>query len=229
MSTGLSGCGTTPLTPSQTAQHFWAAVLNGDADQASNYATRDSRSLLKEQGHLEQYQQATIAFGQVSIKSDQATVETTLKTEQSAAAPQSVTFDTVLQREKEHWRVHYPQTRQLLAKTREKKDLDKMVDDLNQLGRRFSGKLNESLEDLREATPELKRDLEALGESVQKDMQDALEKYGPEIERNLQDLTESLEGALKQLDKSMREYKKDQQQPDQENAEPEQQPEGRMI
>ena len=225
----LQGCGTTPLTPSQTAQHFWAAMLNQDQDNATYYATHESAPRVIEQ--ISDYRQATVSFGQVSIQSEAATIETTLHAnkavEDSSPAP-ATTFMTVLQREQEQWRVDYLKTRESLEKAREKKGLSKIVDDLNELGRRFSGKIDESLKHWEEAKPELKRDLEDLGESVQKEVEDAMEKYGPEIQRNLQDLTDSLDDAIKKLEKPLPKQKKDQQQPEREQEQTDQS-EGRMI
>jgi hypothetical protein len=223
----LPGCGTTPLTPSQTAQHFWAAMLNGDVNKAADYATPESEPQLNE--HIGDYKQATVSFGQVSIKSDTATVETTLQLDKPPSSS-STRFTTTLQREREQWRVNYPQTRQSLLKASEKKGLDKLVDDLNELGQRFSGKVEESLKDLKQATPEMKKHLEEMGKSVQKDVQDAIEKYGPKIQRDLQDLTESLDDALKELNKPAPEKQPSPpSQPDSGGSEAETPPEGRMI
>lgn len=230
----LQGCGTTPLTPSQTAQQFWTAVLNEDADQAADYCTRQSAPLLT---GFEQFHQATISVGQVSIQSNQATVETTLQAmpAQSSSSTAATTFITYLEREQGQWRVDYRQTRDSLDKSKEKKGIGKIVDDLNQLGRHFSEKIDQSMKQWQEATPQLKKDLKSLGDSAQRQAEDAIEKYGPEIQQNLQDLSQSLEDALRKLEESVPRKVPDQS-PQQEQAVPEATPQdeapqsqGRMI
>lgn len=227
MTAMLPGCSTTPLTPSQTAQHFWAAMLNDNADQATQYATRESEPMIKK--HVTEYKDVSVSFGEVTIKRDTASVETTLQRE-NLSPPSSTRFTTLLQRVREHWRVSYPQTHQSLETAGKNKGLDKLVNDLNKLGERFSGQVRKSIKDLRQATPEMKKHLEEMGKSVQKDVQDAIDKYGPKIQRDLQDLSQSLDDALKELNKPTPEGQpQSPSQPDSNESESPAPPGGRMI
>ena len=214
----LQGCSTTPLTPSQTAQHFWSAILAEDAENATRFATEASVPTIRETG--KDFKNASVSFGKVSIQSNQATIETFLQV-QSPENVKATTFMTFLDREKELWRVNFVETRKSLEKSREKRGLNKIVDDLSTLGRKYSEQLNETLKNLKDAGPELKQDLENLGDNVQKDLQGAIDKYGPEIQRNLQEFTESLDEAMKELQKNIPEDKK--------QEEPKPEPKAHMI
>ncbi|WP_455206501.1 hypothetical protein [Kaarinaea lacus] len=213
----LQGCSTVPLTPSQTAQQFWGAVIADDAETASRFATPASGpefvSIHKE------WRGAAVSFGEVRITSDQASVATVLEITQASVAT-TTKFTTYLIREHNQWRVDLLETKKSLDMARDKHGLNKLVDDLQRLGKDFSGQLNEAMKNWEEAQPEIKQDLKELGESVQEEVQGAIDKYGPEIQRNLQDLTESLDEALKELEKAV---------PEKQQPETEQQPEGRMI
>jgi len=213
----MSGCSTTPLTPSQTAQNFWAAVLADDGETAGRYVTQASRSDLESMPN--EINEATISFGEIRIKSDQASIETSLKYDK-AAESNATTFTTYLQREDKNWRVDLIETKKSLEKSKEKRGLNKLVDDLQKLGRDFSTQMEEMRKNWDDAQPEIKKELEELGESVQEDVEGAIDKYGPEIQQNLQELTDSLDDALKELQKSL---------PREGEPEQEAQPKGRLI
>ena len=188
-------CTHTPLTPSQTVQHFWSAVIDGDSERALKYMNESKDvsidSLQSEVSDKE------ISFGKVSIQSEQAKVETTI----ASTTKELTVFTTVLEKEQELWKVNYLATKKSLDQSKEKKGLGKLVDDLRKLGKSFSGQLDGVIKNWEQATPKLKQDLEDLGESVQKQIQDSVDKHGPELQKNLQEFTESLDEALKELDK----------------------------
>ncbi|WP_455200307.1 hypothetical protein [Kaarinaea lacus] len=215
----IQGCSTTPLTPSQTAQNFWAAVLAEDDDTASRYITKASTSTLESMP--KEINNATVSFGEIRIKANHASIETSLQYDDERKS-ENTTFSTYLQQEEKNWRVDLIETNKSLQKSREKHGLNKLVDDLEKLGHDFSTQMDEMRKNWEEAQPEIKKELEALGKSVQDDVEGAIEKYGPEIEQNLQELTDSLDEALKELQKSLP------QQGEPKN-EKEEQPEGRLI
>jgi len=233
---GLSACSSTPLTPSQTAQHFWAALLNGDTNSAAKFATQASKPLIIEKQNT--VKDSSVSFGKITLQSDHAKIETSLQAgnnENSNAtshqadpkpAPAnpgspSSSFETVLQREQQQWLVDFVATQQSFEQARQANGLKRLVDDFNQLGHQFSNQLDNALKRWDNAQPQIKRDLENLGDSVQKDLQGAIDKYGPELQRNLQDFTESIDKAIKELHQG-------QPAPKQEN-ESAQQPKGRLI
>jgi len=227
----LQACSSTPLTPSQTAQHFWSALLSGDMDTAAKYATTGSRNVLKEQKAA--YKDSSISFGKIALQSEQASIDTTIQLNQSpdsgggdggkAAKLQETkpsTFETILQKHKQQWQVDFVATQKSFDQSRQQRGLNRLVDDLNQLGHKFSKQLNDALQHWDEAKPQLKHDLENLGDSVQKDLQGAIDKYGPELQQNLQDFTDSIDKALDELHKKYPQAEKDKPQKD---------PEGRLI
>lgn len=214
----LQGCSTVPLTPSQTAQQFWGALLADDADTASRFSSPASGPELATM-HKELVG-STVSFGNVRIASDQASIETTLEMTQ-AESSETNKFTTYLKREHDNWRVDLVETKKSLDQSREKHGLNKLVDDLEKLGQDITSQLNAAKKNWEDMQPEIKQDLQDLGESIQQDVEGAINKYGPEIERKLQDLNDSLEEALKELEKAVPQTP--QQEPE------EQQPEGRMI
>ncbi len=195
------GCSSVPLTPSQTAEQFWDAILVDDLEMAGRLATPESAAELQSmRGEL---QGITVSVGKVQMASDQATVETVLEKAQPNIV-EKTGFTTYLKREHGNWRVDLLQTKQSLISAREKRGMDKLVDDLQKLGKDITGQLNEARKNWEKMEPEIKQDLKELGESVQKDVEGAIEKFGPEIQRKLEGLSESLDEALKELEMAFR-------------------------
>lgn len=204
IATILMACYEQPLTPSQTVQQFWSALLTGDVNKAGDYATTETQAALLEVG--EEFKDTAVAFGKIQIESDHALIETTLTKKlasESVKKPAPTTFNTVLDKQNELWKVNYAETRKSLDDAKQKKGLSKLVDDLEKLGRDVTGQLGGVLKNWEEVTPEIKKDLENLGESVQKQLQDSIDQHGPELQEKLQEFTESLDDAIKDLEKSL--------------------------
>ena len=96
----IQGCSAIPLTPSQTVEQFWGAVLASDIETAGRFVTAESRTELS--SLQEKWQGATVKFGEVRISSDQANVDTTLDVTQGEQTA-TTRFSTFLQREKDQW------------------------------------------------------------------------------------------------------------------------------
>ena len=213
----MKSCSHTPLTPSQTAQNFWAEVLADDDETASRYVT--DASLTGLESLSKEVNETTDSFGEIRIKSDQASIETSLQYSQGANTEETL-FMTYLQREEKNWRVDLFETTKSLKKSKDKHGLNKLVDDLEKLGQDFTKQMDEMRKNWEDAQPEIKKDLEELGKSVQEDVEGTIDKYGPEIEKNLQQLSDSLEEALKELQKSL---------PQDKGSDKDVEPEGRLI
>lgn len=101
----LSGCQTVQ-TPDQVAAAFWEAMAAGDIETARDYATQESRYLVTRQQNLAD---ASWKTGKVLIDGGSARVATVL-TLQKPENNRILTFDTVLSKEHDLWKVDYQQT-----------------------------------------------------------------------------------------------------------------------
>jgi len=217
----VASCSHTPLTPSQTVQNFWSAAISGDVNSIKEFSTPESHPALEELQR--EYTSASVTFGKVSIESDSAKIETTLVTTNDSRKNSSTTFETYLNRHDKIWKVDYPATRKSLDDARQKKGLSQLVEDLKKFGSDLSGQMEGVIKHWEEASPQIKKDLEQLGSSVQKQLQESIDKHGPELQKKLQEFTESLDDAIKDLQKSLpKDKNKDQ-------LEDNQAPEGRLI
>jgi len=101
----LSGCQAVS-TPEQVATEFWQAMAGSDLDSARKYATRETQYLVNREQTLED---ATVKTGTALIGGSNATVAT-LMTLKKTGSNDVLSFDTVLLKENDQWKVDYQQT-----------------------------------------------------------------------------------------------------------------------
>ena len=101
----LSGCQAV-LTPEQVTLAFWDAMAQGNLESARKHATQETQHLVTKQQNLEG---ASLKTGEVVIDGPNATVSTimTLKRPESN---KHLSFNTVLLKENNLWKVDYQQT-----------------------------------------------------------------------------------------------------------------------
>jgi hypothetical protein len=101
----LSGCQTVS-SPEQVTKEFWEAMADNDLDSARKYATRETQYLVNTQQSMED---ATVKTEEAFINGSNATVAT-LMTLKKSGINDVLSFDTVLLKENNQWKVDYQQT-----------------------------------------------------------------------------------------------------------------------
>ncbi|WP_027150089.1 DUF4878 domain-containing protein [Methylobacter tundripaludum] len=101
----LGGCQAV-LTPEQVTTAFWEAMAEGNLDSARKYATQETQHLVIKQQNL---QDATVKTGTIFIDGSNATVATVM-TLKKPESNKDLSFDTVLLKENELWKVDYQRT-----------------------------------------------------------------------------------------------------------------------
>ncbi len=162
----LSGC-ESAKTPDQVTRSFWTALIENDLTTAESYVSDDSRTLLAASSH--DYSHITsLETGKVIIDGNVASVETTLKSEDTNFTLRP--FETALVIENELWRIDYRQTRQNMAGT----VFDGFFKSLQNLGEKFQNQFEKQL-------PLLEKEIESFGEQLEKQ----LEEFGRQLEKKL--------------------------------------------
>lgn len=101
----LSGCQAV-LTPEQVTLEFWEAMAQGDLESARKHATQETQHLVTKQQNLEG---ASLKTGEVVIDGPNATVST-IMTLKKPENNEYLSFNTVLLKENDLWKVDYQQT-----------------------------------------------------------------------------------------------------------------------
>lgn len=101
----LGGCQTI-LTPEQTTTTFWKAMANGDLESARRYTTAETQYIVAKQKNI---MGASLETGLIVIDDSNAKVATVI-TMRNPESNNVLSFDTVLFKEDETWKIDYRQT-----------------------------------------------------------------------------------------------------------------------
>jgi hypothetical protein len=101
----LSGCQAV-LTPEQVTLTFWEAMAQGNLESARKHVTQETQHLVAKQQNLEG---ASIKTGEVVIDGPNATVST-IMTLKKPENNEYLSFNTVLLKENDLWKIDYQQT-----------------------------------------------------------------------------------------------------------------------
>ncbi|MDI1293128.1 MAG: DUF4878 domain-containing protein [Methylobacter sp.] len=101
----LGGCQAV-LSPEQVTTAFWEAMAEGNLDSARKYATQETQHLVTKQQNLED---ALVKTGVILIDDFNATVATVM-TLKKPENNKDLSFDTVLLKENDLWKVDYQRT-----------------------------------------------------------------------------------------------------------------------
>lgn len=194
----LHACATTsPLTPSQTAQQFWVAVLDDNMPTAQRYATQASSEELRDiQMDLSD---AAIEFQNVTLQESNAKITTTITFPQ-VTQKRKIAFSTFIEREANEWKVDFVETKKSIQTATSKRSLGRIFDNLQKYSDEFSGSLDELVRKWGEATPEIRKDLEILGDATKEEVEQAIKHLAPEIKQGIRDFQNSIAEALKRLE-----------------------------
>ncbi|UOA08301.1 DUF4878 domain-containing protein [Methylobacter sp. S3L5C] len=101
----LSGCQGV-LTPEQVTTKFWKAMVEGNLDSARKYATQETQQLVTKQQNMDD---ATLKTSAILIDGSNATVSTII-TLKDPEINKVLSFNTVLLKENDLWRIDYQRT-----------------------------------------------------------------------------------------------------------------------
>ena len=168
----LSGCASIQ-TPDQVAKTFWEAMAKRDIQSARGYCTNSTRDSLTSPD--EQVANAIPGFGEMRIKGDDASIDTTLQFPGDKSRP-SISLETYLKKEQGAWKIDYDAT---MASRSDAGPLTKMMEDLQ----KFTDALSENLEG---AISNFEKDLPQIEEKA-KSMAERLKEQLDEFSRMIEE------------------------------------------
>ena len=151
--------------PDQVSKSFWQALLVGDSQTARNYATQDSRQLVKLPDPA--WKNASVSIGEIRIKGENASVETIILPESDANKP-LYTLLTYLVKENGAWKVDYRQTQYSLPGS----IFEGLIKSLQNLGDTFTREIEKEL-------PLIGKELDSFG----LELKEKLDEFGRELEK----------------------------------------------
>ena len=202
----LTSC-VTKQTPQQVVQAYWDATIAQDLAGASNYIS-DSVSDLSPQesaNPISTWQDATVSFGKLHLKDNDAWIDTTVKlTEENQ--PVSLSFSTILKKESSGWKVDQQKTMtnvqtERKAMARKNSNVQKLVERLQSLGEQFTEDMDKAKSELKKQMPEIKKDMQSLGKNIDKELGEVLKQFKPAIENGFQEFADAINKAIEEAKK----------------------------
>jgi len=168
------------------SEKFWRAVKDKDTKAIQKYSTKDS---YEENENIENILPLDeIVLGKTVIDGDGAWVDTTVTI--SGDKPYTLPIKTVLIRENKQWKVDYQATIKWISKG---SVISSIINSIKNMSENLAKELNQSMEDIEKAIPEIKEKIEKLEES--------LLEHVPELKKQIEEFVEDLKDAIKELGK----------------------------
>jgi hypothetical protein len=142
------GC-QTGKSPEDVATQFWQFLAQGQLENARKHTTENTQHLVNLQ---DIDSQSKIDMGESVIEDEGATVETTISRNKKR-----VTFNTVMLKEKDAWKVDYLQTQLNISML----PFGEVIKGLQNLGGAFAKQLEQQL-------PQIQKEMESLGNELKK-------------------------------------------------------------
>ncbi len=154
----LYGC--QAATPEEATLKFWQALAQGQLEDAKNVTTKDTQAIVNIKD-IDKY--SPIKMGEVFADDINASVSTTINRNNKP-----VTFNTVLRKEQEGWKVDFQQTHTNIAMV----PFDGIVRSLQDLGDKFANQLQQQV-------PLIEKEIESLGN----EMKDQIDQLGRSLKK----------------------------------------------
>jgi len=181
----MTGCAE-GLYPIDVSEGFWRAVKDKDIKAIERYSTEDSLTGDELSENILPLDE--IVLGKTVIDGDGAWVDTTVTI--SGDKPYTLPIKTVLIRDKRQWKVDYQATMKWVSKG---SSVYSVISGIRNMSEALAEELNQSMEDIQKAIPEIKEEVEEIEES--------LLEHVPELKKQIKEFVEDLEEAIKDLGK----------------------------
>jgi len=197
----LTACASTQ-TPQQVAEGYWDATVTQDSDQLRQYVRESDSEALDPQ--TTKWQNADVTFGKVTINDNVAKVDTTVIISKNDK-PVSIQFATELKKESAGWKIDYQQTADNIQAEQnnalKKAPTEELADSLRALSEKLAREFDDAADEIKKHVPEIKENLNSLGNNVEKELNQAWEQYGPVIQDNLHELADAINKAIEETTK----------------------------
>ncbi len=174
------------LYPVDVSEGFWRAVKNKDIKAIEKYSTKDS--LTDDELSENVLPLDEIVLGKTVIDGDDAWVDTTVTI--SGDKPYTLPIKTVLIRKNRQWKVDYQATTKWVSKG---SSVYSVISGIRNMSEDLAEELNQSMEDIQKAIPEVKEEVEKIEESLM--------EHVPELKKQIEEFVEDIEEAIKDLGK----------------------------
>ena len=192
------------LYPIDVAEGFWRAVKDKDTKAIQKYSTNNS---LKEDEPGENILPLDeITLGKTVIDGETAWVDTMVTI--SGDKPFTIPLRTELIRENKRWKVDYDATIKLVSQG---SAVSNVINSIRNMSKDLAEELNQSMEEMQKAIPEVTEELNQSMEEIQKTIPEVVEEvekieeslleHVPELKKQIEEFIRDLKNAIEELGK----------------------------
>ena len=192
------------LYPIDVAEGFWRAVKDKDTKAIQKYSTNNS---LKEDEPGENILPLDeITLGKTVIDGETAWVDTMVTI--SGDKPFTIPLRTELIRENKRWKVDYDATIKLVSQG---SAVSNVINSIRNMSKDLAEELNQSMEEMQKAIPEVTEELNQSMEEIQKTIPEVVEEvekieeslleHVPELKKQIEEFIRDLKDAIEELGK----------------------------
>ena len=192
------------LYPIDVAEGFWRAVKDKDTKAIQKYSTNNS---LKEDEPGENILPLDeITLGKTVIDGETAWVDTMVTI--SGDKPFTIPLRTELIRENKRWKVDYDATIKLVSQGGA---VSNVINSIRNMSKDLAEELNQSMEEMQKAIPEVTEELNQSMEEIQKTIPEVVEEvekieeslleHVPELKKQIEEFIRDLKDAIEELGK----------------------------
>ncbi len=176
-------------TPQETAEAFWEAVLEGDAQSAVEYST------LTDVNAYDAFSKDWTGFeptwGKVVIEGDRARVDARF-VDPNSDDTEGRKISTYLVVKDDNWKVDYARTKNEIQGG----VFNKLFGKLNEIGDDLAEEFSSSKEEFKSEMERMSQELEAFSDEVSREASENLEKIAEDLQKSLDEMAESIKRSL---------------------------------
>jgi hypothetical protein len=180
----LIGCQQNSVMPDEVARDYWNAVQSGNANTLKNLTINNKG--VNEERVMSSLHLKSFKIRRTIIEENNAIVEVDLELENTGSVP--VPIDTILIKQDQSWLVDHKTT---LASLRRKSDIGDAIAELHKFSRLFSRELDQSLNQLEQQAPAIRKSLV--------DLMQKITARAPVLKKELEILIEEIDKTVKPL------------------------------
>ncbi len=176
-------------TPQETAEAFWEAVLEGDAQAAVDYSTLTDVNAYD--AFAKDWTGYEPNWGKVVIEGDRARVDARF-VDPNSDDTEGRKVSTYLVMKDDTWKVDYARTKMEIQGG----VFGKLFGKLNEIGDDLAEEFSASKEELNSEMERMSRELEAFSDEVSREASESLEKIAEDLQKSLDEMAESIKRSL---------------------------------
>jgi hypothetical protein len=181
----LMAC-SSPNSPKGVAKSFWDGVMSQNAEKTRQYTSSTTRDTVDFSKNKIDWENMKLTLGSTDMVGQEAMVHTVIINQETGA---KYAFNTYLVQENGQWRVDFVRTRKASITSEIFADI---ITSLDKFNKALNSNFDETIAGFREASPEIKLELDKLTDTLAKHMQESSQAGNQNVHSKIEDFKTSV-------------------------------------